>query len=154
MHQSLINTAQLTLNTSFDATDILNFRARLKSQGLSLGLNGITLNDIILYAVSRTLLNHKNLNAHFLEDSMRVYNTVNLGVAVDTPRGLMVPTIFNAEKKSLLEISNEVKKLAEACQAGNINPDLLTNGTFTVTNLGALGIEAFTPVLNPRKLAS
>lgn len=149
MHQSLINTAQLTLNTSFDATDILNFRARLKSQGLSLGLNGITLNDIILYAVSRTLLNHKNLNAHFLEDSMRVYNTVNLGVAVDTPRGLMVPTIFNAEKKSLLEISNEVKKLAEACQAGNINPDLLTNGTFTVTNLGALGIEAFTSVLNP-----
>lgn len=149
MHQSLINTAQLTLNTSFDATDILNFRAKLKSQDLSLGLNGITLNDIILYAVSRTLLNHKNLNAHFLEDSMRVYNTVNLGVAVDTPRGLMVPTIFNAEKKSLLEISNEVKKLAEACQAGNINPDLLTNGTFTVTNLGALGIEAFTPGLNP-----
>ena len=149
MHQSLANTAQLTLNTSFDATDILDFRAKLKNKGQSLGIDRITLNDIILYAVSRTLLNHKSLNAHFLEDSMRVYNTVNLGVAVDTPRGLMVPTIFNAEKKSLLEISNEVKELAEACQSGTINPDLLTNGTFTVTNLGVLGIESFTPVLNP-----
>lgn len=149
MHQSLANTAQLTLNSSFDATDILNFRAKLKGKGQSLGLDIITINDIILYAVSRTLLNHKELNAHFLEDSMRLYNTVNLGVAVDTPRGLMVPTIINAEKKSLLEISKEVKELASACQSGTINPDLLTNGTFTVTNLGVLGVESFTPVLNP-----
>lgn len=149
MHQSLLNSAQLTLNSSFDATDILAFRKKLKSQGERLGLSGITLNDIILFAVSRTLLNHRDLNAHFLEDSMRVYNTVNLGVAIDTPRGLMVPTIFNADRKSLYDISKEVKDLAAACQSGTINPDLLTNGTFTVTNLGALGIESFTPVLNP-----
>ena len=149
MHQSLSTTAQLTLNSSFDATDILAFRSKLKNQGDRLGLDGITLNDIILFAVSRTLLNHRDLNAHFLDDSMRIYNTVNLGVAIDTPRGLMVPTVFNADRKSLYEISKEVKELAAACQAGTINPDLLTNGTFTVTNLGALGIESFTPVLNP-----
>lgn len=149
MYQSLSTTAQLTLNSSFDARDILDFRSKLKNQGDRLGLDNITLNDIILFAVSRTLLNHKDLNAHILDDSMRVYDTVNLGVAIDTPRGLMVPTVFSADRKSLYEISKEVKELVSACQEGGINPDLLTNGTFTVTNLGTLGIESFTPVLNP-----
>ncbi|NLJ40752.1 MAG: 2-oxo acid dehydrogenase subunit E2 [Clostridiales bacterium] len=149
MHKSLAETAQLTLNSSFDAGNIMDFRKELKTKGEKYGVDGITLNDIVLYAVSRTLLNHKDLNAHFLGDSMHVYNTVNLGVAVDTPRGLMVPTIFNADRKSLYEISKESKELAAACQAGTINPDLLAGGTFTVTNLGTLRVESFTPVLNP-----
>jgi len=102
-----------------------------------------------LYAVSRTLLNHKELNAHFMDDKMLLFNTVNLGVAVDTERGLMVPTIFNAERKSLNEISKEAKVLISECQKGTINPDLLKGGSFTVTNLGTLDIESFTPVLNP-----
>src|SRR5690606_37027862 len=148
MHESLINSAQLTLNSSFDATEILEFRQELKAKGERLGLDKITLNDIILFAVSRTILNHRELNAHFLGDKMRLFNTVNLGVAVDTDRGLMVPTIFNAEKKSLLEISQEAKELINQCRQGRINPDYLQGGTFTVTNLGALGIESFTPVIN------
>lgn len=149
MHNSLATTAQLTLNSSFDARSILAYRSKLKNKGEKLGLSGITLNDIVLYAVSRTLLNHKDLNAHLLDNSMRVFNTVNLGVAIDTPRGLMVPTIFNADRKSLYGISQEVKNVAESSQSGTINPDLLQGGTFTVTNLGTLGIESFTPVLNP-----
>ncbi|HHW31458.1 MAG TPA: 2-oxo acid dehydrogenase subunit E2 [Clostridiaceae bacterium] len=149
MHHSLSSTAQLTLNTSFDATDILNFRKKLKESKDRLGLENITINDIILYAVSRTLLNHKELNAHFMDDKMLLFNTVNLGVAVDTERGLMVPTIFNAERKSLNEISKEAKVLISECQKGTINPDLLKGGSFTVTNLGTLDIESFTPVLNP-----
>jgi len=153
MHESLINSAQLTLNSSFDATEILEFRKELKASGEKLGLDRITLNDIILFAVSRTLLNHKELNAHFLGDTIRLFNTVNLGVAVDTERGLMVPTIFNADKKSLKEISMEARKLAEQCREGKISPDYLTGGTFTVTNLGALGIESFTPVINPPQTA-
>lgn len=153
MHESLINSAQLTLNSSFDATEILEFRQELKAKGERLGLDKITLNDIILFAVSRTILNHRELNAHFLGDKMRLFNTVNLGVAVDTDRGLMVPTIFNAEKKSLLEISQEAKELINQCRQGRINPDYLQGGTFTVTNLGALGIESFTPVINPPQTA-
>lgn len=149
MQQSLATTAQLTLNTTFDATDILNYRKKIKANKDKLGLENITINDIVLYAVSRTLLNHKSLNAHFLEDKMRLFNVVNLGVAVDTERGLMVPTIFHANKKSLNQISAEVKVLASDCQKGTINPDLLKGGTFTVTNLGMLDIESFTPVLNP-----
>lgn len=149
MHNSLANTAQLTLNSSFDATDILDYRSKLKAKGEKQELNRITINDIILYAVSRTLLDHKDLNAHLIDDTMRIFSHVHLGVAIDTPRGLMVPTIFNSDEKSLYEISQEVKDLAESSQEGIINPDLLQGGTFTVTNLGTLGIEAFTPVLNP-----
>jgi len=79
---------------------------------------------------------------------MRIFNHCNLGVAVDTPRGLMVPTIFASDLKSLSEISAETKELAKACQGGTISPDLLSGGSFTVTNLGSFGIESFTPVLN------
>ncbi len=149
MHHSLSTTAQLTLNTTFNATEILEDRKKLKENKDKLGIQNITINDIILFAVSRTLLNHKSLNAHFLDDRMLVFNSVHMGVAIDTERGLMVPTVFYANYKTLNEISAEVKKLAEDCQKGTINPDLLQGGTFTVTNLGMLDIESFTPVLNP-----
>ena len=149
MHQSLATTAQLTLNTSFDATDLLNYRKKLKASMERLGLANITLNDMILFAVSRTLGNHKDLNAHFLNDTIRYFHHVNLGIAVDTDRGLMVPTLFGADTLSLNELSIRAKQLAEECKSGSINPDLLRNGSFTVTNLGTLDIESFTPVLNP-----
>ena len=89
------------------------------------------------------------MNAHFLEDKIRYFKQVNLGVATDTDRGLMVPTLFGADRLSLNEISVQAKKLIGECRAGTINPDLLKNGSFTVTNLGTLGVESFTPILNP-----
>lgn len=148
MHTSLSTMAQLTHNVSFDATNILNYRKSLKAAGGDYA--GITLGDIILYAVSRTLLNHPDLNANMLEDnSIRLFKHVNLGVAVDTPRGLMVPTIRNADQMSLLEISRAVKELAAECRDGAINPDKLSGGSFTVSNLGSMGVESFTPVINP-----
>jgi len=149
MHASLSEMAQLTLNSSFDAAEIMAYRAKVKNNMEKLGLANITLNDIVLYAVSRVLKNHRDLNAHFTGDTMRYYNVVNLGVAVDTPRGLMVPTLFGADSMSLNEIAVKSKELAKACQGGTISPDLLTGGSFTVTNLGAMGIESFTPVINP-----
>ena len=148
MTTSLHSMAQLTHNTSFDATAILNYRKALKAAGGEYA--GITLGDIVLYAVSRTLLNHPDLNANMLDDnSIRLFNHVNLGVAVDTPRGLMVPTIFHADEMSLLEISQAVKALAAECRDGAISPDKLSGGSFTVSNLGNLGVESFTPVINP-----
>ena len=149
MHASLSTMAQLTLNTSFDATKLMALRASLKGGAEKMGLSNITLNDMVLFAVSRVLLNHKDLNAHYLDDTMRYFTNVNLGVAVDTPRGLMVPTVFAANKMSLNELSGSAKKVISAAQEGTINPDLLKGGSFTVTNLGALGIESFTPVINP-----
>lgn len=162
MVQSLSSMAQLTYNASFDATDILEFRARLKKAresgiaeqlGIGLAMANITLNDIILYVVSRVVKNHRLCNAHYHDDKMVFFNTVNLGMAVDTPRGLMVPTLFGADRLSLEEISSQAKALSADCQKGTISPDKLKDGTFTVTNLGSLGIESFTPVINPPQTA-
>ena len=149
MHASLSTMAQLTLNTSFDATKLMAFRASLKGGAEKMGLANITLNDMVLYAVSRVLLNHRSLNAHYLDDTMRFFNTVNLGIAVDTERGLLVPTVFGAEKLTLNGLSRAAKSVITEAQQGTISPDKLKGGTFTVTNLGSLGIESFTPVINP-----
>jgi len=154
MMASLGGMAQLTLNSAFDATEMLEYRAQLKKNGEAMGMPNITLNDIVLFAVSRTLLSHRDLNAHLLDgEVMRKFNHVHLGVAVDTPRGLMVPTIRYANLKSLAQISAEAKELAKAAQEGTISPDLLSGATFTVSNLGAMGIESFTPVINPPQTA-
>ncbi len=149
MHASLSNMAQLTLNTSFDATKLMALRASLKAGAEKMGVANITLNDMILFAVSRVVKNHRDLNAHYLDDVIRYFNTVNLGIAVDTNRGLLVPTVFGAEKLSLNELSKVAKAVITEAQSGTISPDKLQGGTFTVTNLGSLGIESFTPVINP-----
>ncbi len=149
MHASLSQSAQLTLNASFDATDILAFRKKLKENAETLALPNITINDIILYAVSRALVRHREINAHYMGDRMLLFGSANIGIACDTDRGLMVPTLFAADKLSLAEIAAQSKKLTTACKEGSISPDLLTGGTFTVTNLGTLGVESFTPVINP-----
>lgn len=160
MSLSLSTIAQLTYTASFDATEILAFRARLKqakaagvADALGLAAVAPTLNDVILFAVSRVLARHPALNASFLEDRIVYYEGVNLGLAVDTPRGLMVPTIFRADLMSLAELSGRAKALAGDCQKGTISPDALRDGTFTVSNLGSLGIESFTPVVNPPQTA-
>ncbi len=153
MHDSLAEMAQLTHNTTFDATKMLAFRESLKSAPESMELPKITINDIILFAVSRVLTKHEGLNAHMLGDKMRYFKHVNLGIAVDTPRGLLVPTLFTAEVKSLGQISAESKTLAKSAIDGSINPDLLQGGTFTISNLGLFGIESFTPVINPPQVA-
>lgn len=148
MHSSISSMAQLTHHHTFDAAEVMEYRKKLKDAGGDVA--GISVTDIILYAVSRTLVNYPDLNANMLdENTIRLFDHVHLGLAVDTPRGLMVPTIFNADLKSLLEISREAKALAAAARSGGINPDLLKGGTFTVSNLGSLGVEMFTPVINP-----
>lgn len=153
MHESLSEMAQLTHNTSFDATRILAFRERIKSAPEGMELPKITINDIILFAASRVLMKHEALNAHCLGDKMRFFHHAHLGIAVDTPRGLLVPTLFNADTKSLGQIASESKQLSKGAQDGSINPDLLQGGTFTISNVGIYGVESFTPVINPPQVA-
>jgi len=149
MHSSLANSAQLTSHSSFDATDVFDFRKKLKAMEKYPAFSKITITDVIVYAVSRVLLDHKYINSHFLGDNMQVFNNTHIGVAVDTPRGLLVPTIFNANLMSLSEISEHAKDLFEKCKQGSIEPDLLRGASFTISNLGGLGVEMFTPILNP-----
>ncbi len=149
MANSLSTTAQLTHTASFDATEIMEFRKKIKPKAEKGEINNITLNDMVMYVVSRVLLKHRDLNANLINgDTMRYFNSVNLGMAVDTPRGLLVPVLFGAEKKSLNEMAGELKMLAKQAQNGTINPDLIRGGSFTVSNLGSFGVESFTPVLN------
>lgn len=153
MLESLTSTAQFTLNSHARADRLQGLRQRFKTAHPDLSLSGITINDMVLFAVSRLLPLYPFMNAHKINDKVLTYNKVHLGMAVDTPRGLMVPVIRNADRLSLAQISIEAKRLAAACQQGTISPDELTGSTFTVTNLGALGIESFTPVINIPEVA-
>ncbi|MFU8780409.1 MAG: dihydrolipoamide acetyltransferase family protein [Kiritimatiellia bacterium] len=153
MRESLSNTAQITLDKSFDATALLAYREKVKMHADALGLPNITINDLIAYVCVRTLVRHPGLNAHFLGDRIIERGEVNLGIATDTERGLMVPVVHGSDQLSLRQLSDAIKPLVRACQSGSINPDLLQGGTFTITNLGILGVESFTPVLNVPEVA-
>ncbi|MDR2305038.1 MAG: 2-oxo acid dehydrogenase subunit E2 [Treponema sp.] len=153
MMESHSNTAAFTLNAFAPACNLLSLRARFKTSDPELGLNTITINDLILFAVSRILPLYPYMNAHRLENALRSFHTVHLGMAVSTPRGLMVPVIRNAETLSLLQISAKARELAGACRSGSVSPDDLHGSTLTVTNLGNTGIESFTPVINIPEVA-
>ena len=153
MMVSLSTMAQLTHNLSYDATEVKNARAMFKAKGEKFGMDKISINDIVMYAVARTLAmpEHKALNANLVDDgaTLKYFKGVHLGMAVDTERGLMVPTIFNADKMTLKQLSDTAKKLAKDCKEGKISPDYLKGASFTVSNIGVYGIESFTPVINP-----
>jgi len=153
MLKSLQTTAQLTLNSSANVSNLLSYRKKLKVSPSERGLQEITINDIIMYITVETLLKFKTLNAYFLKDKILEFERVHLAFAVDAPQGLVVPVIRNANLLSLKEISKESKRLSSACLQGTIKPDELTGGTFTITNLGPLGIESFTPILNLPQVA-
>ncbi len=148
MLESITQTAQLTMNTSADATRIMAMRKRLKNSPEAMGLQGITINDLVMMVTARTLKDFPELNAHWLGDKIVQFKSIHLGCAVDTPRGLMVPVIRYADSLSLKELGAESKRLFGRCLEGQIDPEELSGGTFTITNLGAMGIESFTPVLN------
>lgn len=149
MYESLANTAQLTLHASANARKLQEYRKILKKKTAEGYGYNITINDMVCYAAVRALLKHPEVNSHFQGDTIRRFSNVHLGIAVDTSRGLMVPTIKNANHLTIEGLSAQLKELASVCQAGSVNPELLQGATFTITNLGAFGIEMFTPVLNP-----
>jgi pyruvate dehydrogenase E2 component (dihydrolipoamide acetyltransferase) len=153
MLASLQSTAQLTLHASADARMLQDRRARLKATPAGYGLQGISINDLVLYAASRVLARRPDVNALLVGDEIEQHAAVQLGFAVDTPRGLLVPVIRDAHTLTLRALSQQAKALAEAAVAGKITPDALQGGTFTVSNLGAFGVEAFTPVLNAPQVA-
>lgn len=151
MHSSLQNSAQLTHHLGADARNIQNLRKKAKKafEAGTLSAN-LTINDFVCFAVVKALKKFPNVNSHFLGESMRLFNKVHLGLAVDTERGLMVPAVRNADDLSIIGLSNQLKEVANSCKKGAISPELLAAeaATFTVSNLGAYGVEMFTPVIN------
>ncbi len=153
MHASLQQSAQYTLHASACAEALLAYRQKLKNSVEELGLQTITINDLLNYAVTRLLLRFPAVNSHFVGDRSLLFERVHLATAVDTPRGLMVPVIRNASLLSLKQITAEAARLRKACLENTVAPDELNGGTFTISNMGTLGIEGFTPVLNPPQVA-
>jgi pyruvate dehydrogenase E2 component (dihydrolipoamide acetyltransferase) len=152
MLASLLESAQFTLNAGASAVRLQELRRILKANN-DQELSKITINDLILYTVSRVLPSYPYMNAHKIGEVIKTYEGVHLGMAVDTDRGLMVPVIRNAGTLSLRQIAAEAKRLAAACQSGSIMPDELSGSTFSVSNLGSFGVASFTPVLNIPEVA-
>jgi pyruvate dehydrogenase E2 component (dihydrolipoamide acetyltransferase) len=150
MQASLQNSAQLTHHMSADARRMLTLREQVKARLEKGSGTNVTINDMVCFAVIRALRKTPAMNVHFLDDQIKQFQRVHLGIAVDTDRGLMVPALRNADEYTIQGLSLRLKELAENCKKGNIPPELLasTSGTFTVSNLGAYGVELFTPVLN------
>jgi pyruvate dehydrogenase E2 component (dihydrolipoamide acetyltransferase) len=136
---------------SADVRYLLEARQKIKKE-ISSGRNqqDITLNDMVCWCVIKALKKYPEANSHFLGDRIKSFRKVHLGIAVDTQRGLMVPAVKNASEMDLIQLSRELKSIADTCKKGSINPELLqsTAATFTVSNLGNYGVEMFTPVIN------
>ncbi len=153
MLQSITTTAQYTLNAEADVSGLLKLRERIKANNESLNLANANLGDMIAYAAVETLKRHPELNAELVDNTLRKHRAVHLAFACDTPRGLMVPVVPNSEQLSLKELSAQMKILARQAIEGKISPDSLQGGTFTISNLGSLGITSFTPVINTPQVA-
>jgi pyruvate dehydrogenase E2 component (dihydrolipoamide acetyltransferase) len=155
MYRSLQNSAQLTHHLSAKAVNMMQLRKEVKARKEEGYPYDITLNDMVSYAVVRSLLMHPGANAHFMAEYIRNFKHVNLGMAVDTDRGLMVPALPHADRYSLPELSNQLKQVAQSSKTGSISPDLIVPeaATFTVSNLGNYGVEMFTPVINLPQVA-
>jgi pyruvate dehydrogenase E2 component (dihydrolipoamide acetyltransferase) len=145
MRDSLATTAQYTLHASAGAVGLLTLRSRLPKE--------INLNHLIALCTVETLLEFPALNAEFREGRIYTHESVHLGFACDTPRGLLAPVVRNAEELYLDELAARMNELATQATAGALTADDLSGATFTISNLGALGIEAFTPLLNLPQVA-
>ncbi|MGC8627442.1 MAG: dihydrolipoamide acetyltransferase family protein [Acidimicrobiales bacterium] len=150
LRESLSSTAQYTLHTSANAGGLLAVRKRMKASTATAGVN---INDLVVFCTVLALLEVPDLNAELIDGTLYRHADINMGFACDTERGLVVPVVHKAQELSLLGLSHRMKELASQAVSGTIAVDDLNGGTFTVTNLGSLGIESFTPVLNPPQVA-
>lgn len=142
MHKSLQNTAQLTLTTEVDVTQLIERREQVRRAF------NTTYNDFIIQACAHALLQHPRMNASLEGDAIQLHRAVHVGFAVALDEGLIVPVIHDANKKPLKIIAEEARALAEKARAGTLKLEEVSRGTFTVSNLGMAGVDAFTPILN------
>ena len=150
MYQSLQNSAQLTHHMGADARNMLVAREKIKKDMAGGGKANITINDLVCFAVIKALGKYPRINSHLYGETLRLFRNVNLGIAVDTERGLMVPVIRAADKLDINEFSLQASYLSDKCRKGSVDPDIIRPeaASFTVSNLGNYGVEMFTPVIN------
>ncbi len=142
MHQSLQGSAQLTISTEVDVTQLIDRRQEVRQAF------NVTYTDFIVQACAHALRQHPRMNAHLEGDIIRANTAIHVGLAVALDEGLIVPVVRDADKKSLKDIAAEAKTLAEKARASQLKLEEVSGGTFTVSNLGMYGVDAFTPIIN------
>ena len=152
MHASLQQTAQLTITMEANAAELVRCRKRL-GEGPEEERVRVSYNAFLLKILANVLLEQPHINASVIDDEICLWESINLGVAVDVGEGLMVPVIRDADKKNIAVIQKELDDLATKARSKKLVPDDLQGGTFTLTNLGFLDVEAFTPIVNPPESA-
>lgn len=150
MLQSLQSMAQVTLTTEANVSDAVVLRQGLAREWTEHGLSPL---HLVIKAAARALKEHPRLNALQREEEVLLIDEINIGFAVSLPEGLITPVIRNADVKGLAQIARETLELANKTRQGEANPEEVTGGTFTITNLGANDIDAFTPIVNPPQVA-
>ncbi|MBW1724403.1 MAG: 2-oxo acid dehydrogenase subunit E2 [Desulfobacterales bacterium] len=148
MHASLQNTAQLSTFTEVDVTEMVRFRNLVREEYKKEEVK-ISYNDIIIMATAYALKRHPSMNSTLVGDEIILHNAVHMGIAVALKEGLIVPKLRYADKKSLLQIAKEARELAGKARKGVLGIDEVTDGTFTITNVGMFGMDGFTPIINP-----
>ena len=138
------------LTAELDLTRVMEMRAAMKELGDEFK---VSVNDVLLKATAVALSQHPEVNAHWLGDRIRYHNRVHLGMAVATNDGLIVPVIWDADRKRMSQISAESKELAKRARDRKLKPEEFTGSTFSVSNLGMFGIDQFTAIINPPEAA-
>jgi pyruvate dehydrogenase complex dihydrolipoamide acetyltransferase long form len=153
MLQSWNTIPRVTEVMQVDMSATVAFREAMLGQWEQQYGGRISLNDMITKAVATALSRHPRLNATLVQQEVRLHDSVNIGVAVNLDEGLIVPVIFNADQKDLGQLARESRELAERARVGRLHLQDISDGTFTITNLGTTGIDLFTPIINPPQVA-
>ncbi len=153
MLESKQTTAAVTITTTVDATNLVNLRRQFKAVFGTGETPPIGYTEIVIKLTALALEKHPMLNSRWKGDQIQVWRSVHIGIAVDTEAGLIVPVIRDVPRLSLRELAARSRALAERARTGKLTASELSGSTFTVSNLGQLGVEVFTPLINPPECA-
>jgi pyruvate dehydrogenase E2 component (dihydrolipoamide acetyltransferase) len=147
MVESLHAMAQITMMIEVDATELARLREQIKADF------EVTYTDLLVKAVAKTLKRHPSLNTTLIGEEVHQLESIHIGVAVALPEGLIVPVVRDADKHTVEEIAQTMRRLAQGAREGSLSVDEVTGSTFTLTNLGTYGIDGFTPIVNAPEAA-
>jgi len=153
MRTSATEKPHVTLHRHVDVDALMTWRRQAQDRRPAAQRSDITMTAVLVFLVARAFTRNNRVNGRVENDEIRLYEAVHMGVAIEVEGGLVVPVIHDASRRELSDIGSELKRLARAARSGSLRPEDVSDGTFTITNLGSYGVEFFTPIINPPQLA-